>query len=54
MMTNTTPKSTGKASYSFARMKVKVRAKLRMTKIQGMRARYINPTRSMANFLGRS
>lgn len=45
MMAGTTPKPAKKVSYNFARVKAKVRAKLRMMKIQGMLARYINTGR---------
>lgn len=48
-MAGTTPKSAREASYSFARMKAKVRAKLRMMKIQGIPARCTNPAQSVAN-----
>lgn len=50
-MANTTTKSAKASSYSFARIKAKVRVKLRIMKIQGMSALSTNPAQGVADVL---
>lgn len=50
-MANTSTKPAKASSYSFARIKAKVRSKLRMMKIQGMSIRSMNPVQGVVDVL---